>query len=75
MYYVYILLSIKDSKFYIGYSADLKIRIKAHQSGQVISTKTRLPLKLVYYEAHLSKTDAKRRESYFKTAKGKSSLR
>ena len=75
MYYVYVLISLKDYKFYIGYTNDLKRRMKEHNSGKNISTKPRLPLKLVYYETHLSKADAERREKYFKTTKGKSTLR
>jgi len=75
MYYVYILFSLKDEKFYIGFTNDLERRIKEHNSGKNISTKSRLPLKLIYYEAHLSKADAARRERYFKTTKGKSTLR
>ncbi|PIR43034.1 hypothetical protein COV24_04900, partial [candidate division WWE3 bacterium CG10_big_fil_rev_8_21_14_0_10_32_10] len=42
--------------------------------NQNTSTSKRLPLKLIYYEAHLSKEDAKRREKYFKTTKGKATL-
>ena len=75
MYYVYVLLSLKDKKFYIGFTNDLKRRLKEHNSGKNISTKSRLPLELIYYEAHLSKADAERRERYFKTTKGKSTLR
>jgi putative endonuclease len=75
MFYVYVLLSLKDHKFYIGYTNDLKRRLSEHCTGKNISTKPRLPLKLIYYGAHLSKSDAMRRERYFKTAKGKSSLR
>jgi putative endonuclease len=75
MYYAYVLLSRKDKKFYVGFTSDLKRRIEEHNAGENISTKPRLPLKLIYYEAHLSKTDAARRERYFKTTKGKSTLR
>ena len=75
MYYTYILLSLKDWKFYIGYSSDLKQRIKDHFCGKNKSTSPRRPFKLIYYEAHLSKKDAMRRERYFKTDKGKSSLK
>ena len=75
MYYVYVLLSLKDKKFYIGFTNDLKRRLKEHDSGKNISTKSRLPLELIYYEAHLSKADAERRERYFKTTKGKSTLK
>ena len=75
MYYVYVLTSLKDSKLYIGFTNDLKRRLKEHNSGKNASTKSRIPLELVYYEAHLSKADAMRRERYFKTTKGRSTLR
>jgi len=75
MYYVYVLRSMQDEKLYIGYSSDLKRRLKEHQTGGSKSTKGRLPFKLIYYEAHTSETDARRRERYFKTDKGKSSLK
>jgi len=75
MYYVYILLSKKDNKFYIGFTSDLKRRIKEHNNGRSSSTKSRRPLHLIYYEAHLSKKDALRREQYFKTSKGKSTIK
>ena len=75
MYYVYALLSLRDKKFYIGFTNNLKRRVSEHNSGKNLSTKSRRPLKLIYYEAHLSKTDAARRERYFKTTKGKSTLK
>lgn len=75
MYYTYILRSLKDNKLYIGYTADLKKRIKQHSNGEVVSTKPRRPFELIFYEAYASKKDAKRREKYFKTDKGKSSIR
>ncbi len=74
MHYVYVLLSLADGKFYIGFTGDLKRRLAEHQAGKNVSTKCRLPLRLVYYEAHLSKADAMRRERYFKTSKGKATL-
>lgn len=74
-HYVYILLSLKDNKFYIGSTNNLKRRLKEHQSGKNISTSKRLPLELIYFEGHLSKSDAERREKYFKTTKGKVTLR
>ncbi len=60
----------EKDKYYIK-----KRRLKEHNDGKSSSTKSRRPLKLIYYEAHLSKEDAMRRESYFKTSKGKSTLR
>jgi len=64
MFYVYVLISLKDGKFYIGYTGDLKRRLKEHNSGKNISTKSRLPLKLIYYESHLSKADNNKRQIY-----------
>jgi len=75
MYYVYILLSLKDSKLYSGFSEDIKKRLADHNAGRNTSTKSRRPFKLLYYEAHFSKEDAFRRENYFKTTKGKSTLK
>ena len=75
MYHVYILLSLKDHKFYIGFSEDIKKRLADHNAGRNTSSKPRRPFELLYYEAHLSKEDALRREAYFKTTKGKSTLK
>ncbi|MCG2710859.1 MAG: GIY-YIG nuclease family protein [Candidatus Omnitrophica bacterium] len=75
MYHVYVLISLKDKRFYIGFSEDVLQRVKEHNSGKNVSTKNRRPFKLVYYESHLSKQDAMKRERYFKTAKGKTTLK
>ena len=71
MYYTYILQSNKDKQFYTGYTNDLKGRLKLHNDGKVASTKKRLPVALVYYEACLNQQDATHREKYLKTAWGK----
>ncbi len=66
MYYVYLLKSIKDKGFYIGYSSDLKKRIEEHLKGFVNSTKNRKPLELFYYEAYKTKDEALAREKKLK---------
>ena len=71
MYYVYVLQSRVDMKFYIGYTKDLIKRIKVHNNGLVSSTKNRRPLDLVYYEACINQDDAIKREKYLKTTYGK----
>ena len=70
-FYVYILESGSDGKHYIGYTDNLKRRLKEHEQGTTFSTKFRLPFKLIYFEACLSNTDAKRREKYLKTTQGR----
>lgn len=75
MYYVYVLQSQKDGLFYTGSTPDLQRRFGQHCDGKVISTKSRRPLRLIYYEASLEKDDAIRRERYLKTGMGKRYLR
>jgi len=74
-WYVYVLRSLKDRMFYIGSTNDLKRRLQQHQRGENTSTAKRLPVELIYFEGHQSKDDALRREKYFKTTKGKVTLR
>ena len=47
---------------YIGYTGDLRQRIKDHNQGKTKSIKHRIPFKLIYYEAYKNKTDARKRE-------------
>ena len=75
MHYVYILWSKEDQKFYIGFTKDLERRMKEHEQGQCHTTVRMIAPKLVFYEAYLSEIDALRREEYFKTTKGKKTLR
>ena len=75
MFYVYILQSLTDKKLYTGYTSNLQNRIEEHNNGKTISTRYRRPFKLIFYEAYLNKMDAMRRERYFKTTKGKVTLR
>ena len=70
MYYVYVLRSRKNKKFYTGYSADLKKRLKDHNAGKSTATKPHIPYELIFYEAFLNQTDAKSREKYLKSGWG-----
>lgn len=59
MYYFYVLQSRKRTEwFYKGLTSDLKRRLKEHVSGRVDSTRPYLPIRLVYYEAYISKKSA-----------------
>ncbi len=75
MFYTYILKSSKDKKFYTGYTKNLKLRFEQHQKGLIESTKLRLPLLLIYYEACLNQQDATHREKYLKSYHGKVFIR
>lgn len=75
MYYVYLLQSVVDDRIYVGQTSDLKRRIREHRAGRDYTTRKYGGIRLVFYEAFVSKEDSLRREKYFKTTKGKSSLR
>ena len=75
MYYVYIIFSDKLQKKYIGFSTDLKNRIKEHNKGKCVSTTKGKPWKLVYYEAFVSEKDARREELFLKTGKGRERIK
>ena len=66
MYYVYLLRSIEDkSKTYIGYSSDLKRRVREHNKVSKSYTGKERWI-LIYYEAYLNKEDAIERERRLK---------
>jgi putative endonuclease len=70
-YYVYVLKSRIDNKFYTGFTTNLLRRLNEHNSGKTYSTKLRAPLDLIYWEGSLNQRDATDREKYLKTAWGK----
>ncbi len=74
-YFVYVLLSLKDGKFYVGYSMHLSQRIKQHSRGEVISTRSRRPLKIIHYEWFGNERDAKSRERFLKSGFGREQLK
>jgi putative endonuclease len=68
MYYVY-LLKDRFVKLYIGCTSNLKKRLQEHANGKSKYLFLRRPVKLIYYEAYLSKIDAKEREKKLKEFK------
>ena len=75
MFYTYVIKSLRDNKLYVGWTNDLKKRLKSHNDGLVESIKARRPLKLEYYEACRDKEKAIQREKYFKTGFGRKFLK
>ncbi|OGG20242.1 hypothetical protein A3D03_03370 [Candidatus Gottesmanbacteria bacterium RIFCSPHIGHO2_02_FULL_40_13] len=73
-YYIYILHNSHKNFLYIGYSENLKQRLASHNKGENISTKAYKPLALIHYEAYKNMKDAKRRELYLKTNRGRTTL-
>ena len=69
-YYVYILKSEKDNKYYIGSTSDVVARLNFHNAGLQRSTKNRAPFELVLFEEYDSKEEALKREKQIKSWKG-----
>ncbi|KKR85911.1 MAG: hypothetical protein UU32_C0027G0002 [Candidatus Woesebacteria bacterium GW2011_GWB1_41_10] len=69
MYYVYILTNSCGRK-YIGFSEDLKTRLRAHQSKSVKTTKNVDDMKLTFYAAFENKERALAFEKYLKQGSG-----
>src|SRR5689334_1493578 len=69
MFYTYVL------RLYIGYSANLKKRLREHEEGVAFATSYRGPWKLIYYEAYVEQADAEGREHFLKSGSGRRLLR
>lgn len=69
-YFVYILLSKKDNRLYVGCTQNPDQRLKEHNFGKVFATKNRRPLVRIYLEEFLNKADAFNRERFLKSLWG-----
>lgn len=64
--YAYI-LECADGTFYTGWTNDLQQRLRAHNGGRGAKyTRSRLPVKLRYFEEFADKTEAQSREWHIK---------
>lgn len=75
MYYVYVLRSKKDGKWYTGFTTDLRKRFNQHNNKESTYTKGRGPFELIYYEAYKNRGDAWSREKHLKSGPGKRYLK
>ena len=65
-YFIYI-LQCADGSFYVGSTADLQPRVRAHQAGKAAAyTAARRPVRLVYHQRFPSRADAVNRERQIK---------
>lgn len=62
MPYTYMVLCA-DGTYYTGWTTDLQKRVKAHNDGTGARyTRSRRPVRLVYWEEQANRSDAQRRE-------------
>ena len=72
MHYVYLLNSLPfPNQRYVGFTSDLKERIKKHNEGGSRSTAPYRPWKLVAYMGFESERRAREFEYYLKSGSGK----
>ncbi|MBI3627155.1 MAG: GIY-YIG nuclease family protein [Candidatus Sungbacteria bacterium] len=74
MPYVYILISKKDRRYYVGSTTDLDLRLKMHNSGTVTSTRFYRPWQLFYSEQFDTLGEAVSRERKIKSWKKRTAI-
>ena len=74
-YFVYILRSTKNKRFFIGTTDDLYGCLERHNTGRNITTIDMFPFELIYYEAYIYFEDAKSREKYLRSNAGQKFLK
>ena len=75
MHTVYVLKSLKDGRRYIGYTSNIERRLKEHNAGTTESTRYRCPFELIYTETYQTENEAKLREKFFKSGRGREELK
>lgn len=66
MPYTY-MLQCSDGSYYTGWTTDLEVRLKAHNDGKGAHyTKSRLPVRLVYWEPQPDRSRAQSREAFIR---------
>ena len=74
MPHFYILKSKHSGKYYIGSTENIEQRLKLHNSGKVISTKSGKPWAIIYTECFENIKLAKRRELQVKNWKSRGAI-
>jgi putative endonuclease len=75
MFMVYAIKSVKRNYIYVGISNNLSRRLDEHNDGKNKTTKPYKPFKLIYSESFKTRSEARKREIYFKSGSGKEFLK
>ena len=75
MYYVYALVNNSYNRIYVGIANKPNLRLIAHNSKQVKSTKAYTPWKRFYLKAVTSRQEARELEKKLKSGQGKEYLK
>lgn len=74
MFYTYILVSLKNGRYYYGSTNNISKRVEEHNNGLSKYTKSTRPFKLIYFEEYKTLKEARNRELYFKKLKNRKYL-
>lgn len=74
MFYVYVLVNESRTKTYVGSTENLNKRLEEHNAGKVKSSKPYRPYKILYWEEFGTLSEARNRESYYKSTSGRRRL-
>ena len=69
-YYTYILRSDSHGTYYYGHCENLERLLNQHNNGKVRYTKGRIPWRIHYSELYETRSEAMKREKYFKSIDG-----
>ena len=69
VFYVYVLLCERSSRYYVGSTNDVSRRVAEHNAGKTTSTRSYRPWRLVYTETFETLAEARQREREIKSWK------
>lgn len=75
MFFVYALKSEIRNYIYVGLTNDLGKRVKRHNDGRERTTKPYRPFRIIYSESFETRIEARKKEIFLKSGKGKEFLR
>ncbi|HDO25777.1 MAG TPA: GIY-YIG nuclease family protein [Nitrospirae bacterium] len=74
-YFVYVLKSLSSGRSYIGSTNNLQNRLLRHNNNESKATKGKGPWELLYHEQYQTRSDAVKRERFFKSVEGRIELK
>jgi putative endonuclease len=74
MFYCYVLRSEKTGRRYVGSCENLADHIRRHNAGESKATKHGVPWILIHTESFRTRSEAAKRERYYKSGRGREEL-
>ena len=75
MWDVYVIRSLKNGRLYTGSTNDLERRLQEHDRGKNRYVRYAGPFELVYTEEHGTRLEARQREIFLKSGRGRALLK